>query len=100
MARIPADRAILEAIYDRYHSQFVAFDPQEPDREAKILIPIDCAETRCQHRTRQSESQAENRRSARVPKFQPRAARAQGNTQQSSVECLFASPQHLEHLSS
>jgi hypothetical protein len=44
MARIPTDRETLEVIYKRYHDRFVAFDVNEPDRETKIMIPIDCVE--------------------------------------------------------
>jgi hypothetical protein len=42
--RLPSDRVVLQAIYDRYHDQFVAYDPAKPDRSAKILVPIDCDE--------------------------------------------------------
>ena len=42
MANVPTDREILQAVYDRYHQQFTAYDPGNPDRVAKILIPIDC----------------------------------------------------------
>lgn len=44
MARIPTDRKILQAIHNRYYEAFITFDEEEPDREAKILIPIDCVE--------------------------------------------------------
>jgi hypothetical protein len=44
MSKIPSDRKILQTIYDRYRDRFARFDKGSPDREAKILIPIDCGE--------------------------------------------------------
>lgn len=38
----PSDLKILNAIYNEYYSEYSAFDKQNPSRQAKILIPVDC----------------------------------------------------------
>jgi hypothetical protein len=41
MARLQTDRRILRYIYDRYYSDFVAFDRDPSIRHTKIYVPID-----------------------------------------------------------
>ncbi len=38
----PSDLKILNAIYNEYYADFTAFDKTNPNRQAKILIPVDC----------------------------------------------------------
>jgi len=41
MKNLPTDFEILNAIYERYYDTFTSFSRQEPDRNTKILVPID-----------------------------------------------------------
>lgn len=41
MARIPADRKLLQEIYDRHYEDFAAYSKTEPTRASKIMVPID-----------------------------------------------------------
>ena len=41
MRRVPTDREILEAIYEQYYETFASFTKENPDRETKILVPVD-----------------------------------------------------------
>ena len=36
------DRVILKEIYDAYYRDFSSFDIENPPRESKIYVPIDC----------------------------------------------------------
>jgi hypothetical protein len=40
VAKLPTDRELLRAIYDRYYREF---DPGNPSRLAKVLVPLDLA---------------------------------------------------------
>jgi len=42
--RNPSDFRILHAIYSRYSATFAAYSQELPNRETKILVPIDIAE--------------------------------------------------------
>jgi hypothetical protein len=44
MIRIPTDRKILQAIYDRHADSLENFDRNMADRDSKIMVPIDCEE--------------------------------------------------------
>lgn len=41
MEKIPTDLEILEEIYDRYYSDFRRFAKKDPERIARIRVPID-----------------------------------------------------------
>lgn len=41
MKKIPTDLEILSEIYNRYHDSFRAYAKEEPDRIARIRVPID-----------------------------------------------------------
>jgi hypothetical protein len=41
MRRLPTDREILEAIYDRYYVTFAAFSTENTDRDSKVYVPVD-----------------------------------------------------------
>lgn len=41
MTRLPTDRKILNAIYERYHPVFEAYSEEEAGRDSKIMVPID-----------------------------------------------------------
>ena len=41
MRPLPTDLQILEAIYDRYHDDFVNFKEKTPQRPVKNFVPID-----------------------------------------------------------
>jgi hypothetical protein len=41
MRRLPTDREILEAIYDRYYVTFAAFSKENRDRDSKVYVPVD-----------------------------------------------------------
>jgi hypothetical protein len=42
LIKLPSDRIILQAIYDKYHESFLNFEANMADRESKIMVPIDC----------------------------------------------------------
>jgi len=42
--KIPTDRQVLQAIYDRYKDSLEHFDRNLADRQSKIMVPIDCEE--------------------------------------------------------
>ncbi len=44
MKKVPTDLQILNAIYNQYYNQFMAFSKNNPDRSAKNFIPIDIAQ--------------------------------------------------------
>jgi hypothetical protein len=44
MKRLPTDREILRAIYDRYYSDYMSFDKASPLRTAKNYVPLDIPE--------------------------------------------------------
>lgn len=39
---LPTDLEILNAIYERYYATFQEFTREEPSRNSKIHVPIDC----------------------------------------------------------
>lgn len=39
--KIPTDLELLEEIYDRYYDEFSAYSKENPQRRAKIFVPID-----------------------------------------------------------
>jgi len=39
--KLPTDLEILSEIYEEYYPRFVKFDRTNPDRDAKIYVPID-----------------------------------------------------------
>jgi len=41
--KVPTDLEILEYIYRHYYNVFVKFDKENPSRDAKIYVPIDCS---------------------------------------------------------
>ena len=41
MKRVPTDYQILDAIYERYYSAFAAYQPDQADRDSKVMVPID-----------------------------------------------------------
>src|ERR1700682_5580406 len=43
MAKLPTDRELLRAVYDRNYAEFAAFDSKAPTRATKIYVPIDIA---------------------------------------------------------
>ncbi len=43
MKKIPTDHEILSEIYNRYEDTFRAYATEEPDRIARIRVPIDIA---------------------------------------------------------
>lgn len=44
MKKIPSDLEILEVIYNRYQDAFRSYATEEPDRIARIRVPIDIYE--------------------------------------------------------
>jgi hypothetical protein len=44
MKKIPTDIEILDAIYERYYTEFTKYSKEERMRQTKIYVPIDCAE--------------------------------------------------------
>jgi len=44
MEKIPTDQEILEDIYTRYHDEFRRYAKKEPDRVARIRVPVDVEE--------------------------------------------------------
>jgi hypothetical protein len=44
MMKLPTDRKILKAIYDRYYNEFCSYEEDKSSRDSKIYVPIDCAE--------------------------------------------------------
>lgn len=42
--KIPTDREILQVIYDKYYDTFTSFDRENPNRDAKIYVPINVDE--------------------------------------------------------
>jgi len=44
MEKIPTDQEILEEIYTRYHEEFRRYAKKEPDRVARIRVPVDVEE--------------------------------------------------------
>jgi len=44
MEKLPTDLEILNEIYERYHDSFRAYAKEEPDRIARIRVPIDIYE--------------------------------------------------------
>ena len=40
--KVPTDLEILEYIYKNYYQVFESFDRSNPQRDAKIYVPIDC----------------------------------------------------------
>ena len=42
MSNNVTDRVILKEIYDAYYRNFSSFDIENPPRESKIYVPIDC----------------------------------------------------------
>lgn len=44
MDRIPTDLEILEDIYNRYYGEFRKYAKKEPDRIARIRVPVDVEE--------------------------------------------------------
>jgi len=44
MEKIPTDQEILEDIYTRYHDEFRKYAKKEPDRVARIRVPVDVEE--------------------------------------------------------
>lgn len=41
--RMPTDYEILNEIYERYYQTFTAFSRNDPNRSAKIFVPLDIA---------------------------------------------------------
>jgi hypothetical protein len=41
MKHTPSDISILNRIYNNYYKEFTAFSKEKPNRQTKILIPID-----------------------------------------------------------
>jgi hypothetical protein len=41
--KVPTDLKLLSHIYDSYYQTFSNYSKHEPDRAAKIYVPIDCA---------------------------------------------------------
>ncbi len=39
--KAPTDLQILQVIYDKYYHVFTKFDKANPDRDAKVYVPID-----------------------------------------------------------
>ena len=42
--KLPTDLEILNKIYELYYDDFLVFDENNPTREAKYIVPIDCEE--------------------------------------------------------
>jgi len=43
MKKTPTDLELLNAIYEKYYGQFAQYSQDEPDRDSKIYVPIDCS---------------------------------------------------------
>jgi hypothetical protein len=40
--KIPTDLELLNYIYEQYYEKFISYSKEEPNRAAKIYVPIDC----------------------------------------------------------
>lgn len=39
--KLPTDLEILNEIFEEYYPSFINFDPKNPERDAKIYVPVD-----------------------------------------------------------